>query len=216
MILVLLTPLTIKLIKSNYSWLGWIVTPISLLLTRYIVAFYGASLPTGSASFLFTNWYIFYYLGLYIGNKKIKYDLSVNKTVSLLVLSLILSICEGLLWFEFGNYDMATTQLRFTSILSSTFSILLMYKYLTSNNAKTSITQNSSNKLFMENILLCLGDCSFGIYLSHILIRFILSRFSINMLPFPFFSILLLIVSTCCVLIGKNILTKKYSWLLGL
>lgn len=210
---VLLTPLISKLIQSKYSWIGWVITPVSLLLTRYITAFTGMSLPSELFSFLFTNWFIFYYLGMCLGNKKINYNTSTAKTAVFLFVSLTLSILEGSLWFKFGNYDMATTQLRFTSMLTSLSTMLLSYKYLTGQ-----IKPVLSCKItaFISRVLVCIGDCSFGIYLSHILIMRLWNTFIVTNLPFPLHSILIIAISTCCVLIGKKILTKKFSWLLGL
>lgn len=211
---VFLTPIISKMIQSKFSWVGCTITPISIFITRYILAFAGIPLPGGALSFLFTNWFVFYYFGMYIGNKKIRIKMSNLKSIILLMVSILASIAEGLWWYYYGNYDMATTQLRFTSLLTSLCSIVVMCKYIESSDISS---LNSKVTVLLKKVLIVIGNCSFGIYLSHMLIINVLYKVPIiNTFPFPLFSIIVLLASVSCVLLGKRILGKKFSWVLGL
>ena len=117
--LVLITPIINKLILSNYRWIGWLITPIYILIIRYICPTLGIKLGFPFPNTIFLGWFIYYYLGIALGNNKINYDISTKVTVFFYLITIILSIGEGLCWYRINNFDMATTQLKITSILTS-------------------------------------------------------------------------------------------------
>lgn len=206
---VLITPLIIKLIKSRYNWIGWLITPISIFIIRYICNFMNIKLGFPFPGTNFFVWFSYYYLGIMLGNKVLDYNLNYSKTVFLYIISIVIALIEGMVWYKLGDYDMATTQVRLTSIISSMVAMFISYLYIIDKN---DVKDNKLTKL-----LIIVGDSSFGIYLSHILIMAILSQFSVYLcIPFPITSIIVVFVSTICVIIGKKVLGVKYSKLLGL
>lgn len=128
--------------------------------------------------------------------------------------SILLSELEGIIWYLNGNYDMATTQLRFTSILTSIVVILLSNKLILLHGFEN-VSCDKYRKLLM-NTLVKIGDYSFSIYLSHILIMVFLNKLpGYSIVPFPVTTIVVLFVGCICVHIGKKLLRKK-SNILGL
>ena len=209
--LVILTPLIGRLIQSKYSILGWLVTPVYILLTRYIGN--GMSYPV-SAQTLCLAWFIYYYLGMQLGNKTIDFNLNLKeyKLWVLYAVAIVLSICEGAIWFyEFNNSNMATTQLRMTSIVTSLTACLIAYGYI-NNGANIS-------KGKISRLLISMGNCSFGIYFSHMAVGIVINKISevtrLQFLQFPVKAVLVFGVAYMLSFIGKKIL-GRFSWMLGL
>lgn len=205
--LVLLTPLCIKLLNTRHWWWGLSVTPISLVVTRYIFPLNHITLPFIVSAGLFSQWFTFYYLGMVLGNKKTAIKLSAFQTISLFALALMCSLTEGYLWYRYGNTDMATSQLRFASLFVSIMVCVLIDRHV----------QTSTGKQRKCHALLCIiGDCSFGIYLIHIMmIEFIAKIPFINILMFPLDSIVVVLLSTTVVFIGRKLLGDRISGYLG-
>ncbi len=207
--LVLITPLVIKLVRSKYRWIGWCITPIAILILRYLVIIFAIDIrfPWTAVNFMF--WFIFYYIGILLGNQRIKYNMSKKKTWLLYAITILLSEIEGIIWYVLDNYNMAITQLRFTSMIASVVAILIAYLYIKDDKIKI-----RENKMF--NIMVIIGDCSFGIYLTHILIIYLLNMVpGVNLLFFPMLSLITLIISTLFVLIPHKYLSKKISAWIG-
>lgn len=208
--LVILTPFIGALIQSRYSIVGWFVTPVYILFTRYVGTFAKMSIPVGT---ICLAWFIYYYLGMQLGNGRIKICIKWNVLWTLYTTSIALSICEGMVWFFcFDNFDMATTQLRMTSIITSLVSCFIAYKFIKNEHS------TSKNKLF--DLLINVGNRSFGIYFAHLFVLSALGtlfeRLNIEyMLSFPFKTILALIISYVFAFLA-NATLGKYSWLLGL
>ena len=109
-------------------------------------------------------WTSYYYIGLAICNKpelRIKIsEMTWTKITIVYVGIYIINILEGNYWFNIGNFDMATSQIRISSNLLSMVYIVMAVKYL--NKQRKSPTYNK--------YLIMIGDYSYGIYLSHMLI----------------------------------------------
>lgn len=91
-------------------------------------------------------------------------------------------------------------------ILTSSIFILMSYWYITNNNI------NDNNK-----ILIMIGDYSFGIYLSHVMIiRLFYKAPFWSQIPFGLNSIIVLFLTIICVLVGQKICGRKISKWLGL
>lgn len=208
--LVILTPIIGKLIQSKYEMIGWLITPAYILLTRYMGNV--VRLPV-SAQTVCLAWFIYYYLGMKLGNRKVKLNLNQNKLFVLYVIAIVFSIGEGALWFYwFDNFDMATTQLRISSIATSISACFIAYTYI---NNGIDVQLNKINRL-----LISVGNCSFGIFFSHILINGIIGRISAllrweRFLDFPIKTILVFCIAYVLSFSGKKIL-GKFAWLLGL
>jgi surface polysaccharide O-acyltransferase-like enzyme len=156
---------------------------------------------------LFAYWFLYYYMGLAIGNQKIKYELKVGKIIFLYVVCLILSSAEAFLWNQVCNYDMATTQLRFGSMLTNIPFLLIADQYIRESKFRDTIITKG---------MIFLGNQSFGIYLSHVLIISVLEKLPrYGDLLYPLTTIIVILLSSFCSYAGYKILAKK-SWILGL
>lgn len=201
---VLLTPIISKLIKSKHLWIGWWITPITTFIARYIAFLLGVTTISSNFKYTFFAWFIYYYLGMALGNGIIQPKENLRKYTLFYIASIVLSLIEGYAWYEIGSLDMATTQLRLTSILTSVSFLLCCYWYI--------INYKKSN--IFTDILNIIGNCSFGIYLSHVLVQSFFENNIPQYMFFPLNFLLVLIFTTMLVSIGNSIL-KKYSWILG-
>ena len=206
--LVILTPLIVKLAKSRFRVLGWLITPVCTVVFRYVFTVLKIDVLSANFNYLFVAWFIYYYFGLMLGNGKITIKPRYTIYVVLYAVAIALSVGEGLVWYHFGNYDMATTQLRLTSLATSLIALVFSYWFIRSDklNAKNVISR----------VLIAIGNASFGVYLSHILVMEALSFVpGWGYVFFPLNSIVILAVSVICVLIGNKILSK-FAWIMGL
>ena len=154
------------------------------------------------------GWFTFYYLGLLLGNNIIKKQFNIKKLFILYGLSIFIQILEGYGWYKLGENNCGT-QLKYSSLITSTIFILICYYYL---NRDVLIKNNRVNKS-----LISIGNYSFGIYLIHPLIISLLSLIKIwAKIPFGINSLIILIISFLCVVLLKLILRKKISKWLGL
>lgn len=198
---VLLTPLLGKLAKSPYRHLGWLVAPLSVIMFKYIPVFGG--IEQGKHIQLFWNdaclgWFTFYYLGLILGNRIIDRKFNTRNLAILYCASLLLQMAEGYLWYKTDPAGCGS-QLKLTSILSSSIFILMMYSVLLNRNQQP------------KSRLLCMiGDYSFGIYLVHMMFFKLLENFDLyKLIPYPINSIVVLAISfifcyTCSTVFGKK------------
>ena len=207
--LVLITPFVIKLVKSRYKNIGFIVTPISMLIYYLIVIILKKEIPFPLNANNFIIWFVYYYLGITLGNNQIVIK-NIKNIKIIVIISLILQIFEGILWNKLGYYRMATTQLKFTSMTSNVLILFLTFFWL--SNSK------EIEEKRWKNYLIEIGDMSFGIYLSHILILDIFNKIIScwEDIFFPLNMIILILVNCICVLIGRKILGKKFFRFLGL
>lgn len=206
---VLLHPIIVKLYQSRFMWTGWLVTPISLIALRYMPRVFHFSVDQiFHPACFFGLWFAYYYFGFYAADLKGGYTfpLTKKKIFALWVVTYIVSVLEGTIWYSLCDMDMATSQLRLSSMLCSLCCLYVAALFI---YAKTEIKS-------CLQIFILIGDCSFGIYLAHPLIRDVLYVIPIwkNMV-FPVSTILLILASTICVLVGKKLL-GKYTWILGM
>ena len=199
---VLLTPLLGKLAKSPYRNLGWLIAPLSVILFKYIPVFGG--IEQSKHIQLFWNdaclgWFTFYYLGLILGNRIIDRKFNIRNLAILYCASLLLQMAEGYLWYKTDPAGCGS-QLKLTSILSSSIFILLIYGVLLNRNHQP------------KSRLLCfIGDYSFGIYLVHMMFLKLFETFDLyKLIPYPINSIVVLAISfifcyTCSTVFGKKL-----------
>lgn len=204
---VILTPLLGKLARSKYHWVGWLIAPISVMLKYYWV--FSGTTPNKCISALWDisclGWFTYYYLGLLLGNKIIEKQYNIKKLSLLYGISIIIQMLEGYQWFLVEESNCGA-QLKLSSILTSSIFILMAYWYI--NNEK----RQASNKL-----LLMIGDYSFGIYMSHVMILKLFRIFPFwQSIPFGVNSLIILIVTTICVALGQKICGEKLSRWLGM
>lgn len=203
--LVLLTPLVIKLLKSKYNWVGFIITPVFIIIARYICYFNGFEAVEPFKKTIFLNWFTYYYIGMAIKNKVINYRISEKKTILLYVITLLCCSAEGFAWYYLdNNFEMAVTQMKLSSIAVSIAAAFLGYVFITSDKITIKDTK-------FTRFLLMLGDSTFGIYFNHYAIIKLL-----NMIPgysslmvFPLNSIVTFIISFGLILICQKFLNPK-------
>ena len=205
---VLLTPLLGKLAKSPYRHLGWLIAPLSVILFKYIPVF--GDIQLGKHIELFWNdaclgWFTFYYLGLILGNRIIDRQFNIRNLAVLYCASLLLQMAEGYLWFTVDPAGCGS-QLKLSSILSSTLFMLIIYCVLNrgSNDPK-------------RRLLCTIGDYSFGIYLVHMMILKAMEPLDFySVIPYPITSLIVLSVSFIFCYISSAVLGKKASRWAGL
>lgn len=199
--LVLIAPLMKRLAESKLRFAGWLIAPVMTVIFKYLPFFTElqlnkwVSLVYGNSFFA---WFTFYYLGILLGNHIIRVKSGTAKLIVFWTLSIGLQMLEGWWWLKLGNSNCGT-QNKITTLLTSSLFLLLVYKAVES---ETRIKDN----LFTKAVRVC-GDCSFGIYLSHILvIRYLRRLLPIyGKLPFCLNSLAVVLVSLLCVLIGRLI-----------
>ena len=204
---VLLTPLLGKLAKSPHRHLGWLIAPLSVILFKYIPVF--GDIQLGKHIELFWNdaclgWFTFYYLGLILGNKVIDRQFNIRNLAVLYCASLLLQMAEGYLWFTVDPAGCGS-QLKLTSILSSSIFMLIIYSVLSSNHGTKC------------RLLSTIGDYSFGIYLVHMMILKALEPMALySAIPYPVTSLIILIISFIFCYICTAVTGKRVGRCLGL
>ena len=204
---VLLTPLLGKLAKSRFRHLGWIIAPLSVVLFKYIPVF-GDIYLGKHVELLWSDaclgWFTFYYLGLILGNKILSPKFNLRNLVFLYCMSLLLQMGEGYLWFTVDPAGCGS-QLKLTSILSSSIFMLIIYSVLSSNHGTKC------------RLLSTIGDYSFGIYLVHMMILKALEPMTLySAIPYPVTSLIILIISFIFCNVFTAVTGKRVGRWLGL
>ena len=204
---VLLTPLMGKLAKSRLRHLGWIIAPLSVVLFKYIPAFGDIHLGK-HVELLWSDaclgWFTFYYLGLILGNKLLSPKFNLINLVFIYCVSLLLQMGEGYLWFTVDPAGCGS-QLKLTSILSSSIFMLIIYSVLSSNHEPKC------------RLLCTIGDYSFGIYLVHMMILKALEPMTLySAIPYPVTSLIILIISFIFCNVFTAVTGKRVGRWLGL
>lgn len=207
--MVLLIPVTFKLLQSRFSKLGWFVTPVSIFLIRYISLWFNIELGFPFQGELFVFWFGFYYLGVSLKNRYINLQLSKKYLTNLCLFSLVIQGVEGFIWYWMGNFDMATTQLKMSSIITTGLFCIRAYIYIEADDLNL-----NEQPVILKKFLKVLGDNSFGIYLSHMLIIKILNKLVPMANIFPINAIFVIMISTVCVMMAHRIL-GKYAYVIG-
>ena len=205
---VLLTPVLGKIAKSKYRWTIWLIAPISIIIFKYCSLLSGEPLNKFISVFWDVSclgWMSYYYLGLLLGNKIIEKKFNTRKLCILYAISIPLQMLEGYGWLLLGDTNCGT-QLKITSLITNILFLLISYQFIISDKL------NLKNKL-----LIYIGNCSFGIYLSHIMVMNVLKQIDFYLaLPYFINSIVVFAVTLICVIIGQKILGKRISKWFGL
>lgn len=150
--LTLLTPYLVDRKKGMY-----LITPI------YLVYIYAYNISTGSMPLLyetlFPTWVFFYLLGMDVREGKYR-DFAVKGWM--IGLALLVSFGEVYLMLKWGcSIGFVSSQIKLSSFIYAT----LIALWLSQHYQETE-----------SNVLSTIGDCSFGIYFSHILVMWIVSK----------------------------------------
>lgn len=208
---VLLTPWIGKLAKSKYRWVGWFIAPMATILYKYIAIILNIAPPSYISTLWGISclgWFTYYYLGLVLGNGI--FHATAPKWTSLFilyVLSIILQIAEGYVWYYVFGINNCGTQIKLSSFITSTIFLTMSYLYISDDKIQ-----------FKSKVLQTLGDYSFGIYLSHILVIRLLRHFTSWYTTLPFFinSSIIIFTSLAIVYSGRLTCGKKISRWTGL
>ena len=202
--LVVLTPLIYRLLHSCP------VVPYALgvlaLIGREAAALAGIALP--HVQVFFAVWSIFYVAGLDWERWRGHVEGKAAVWGVVAVVALCVQCGVGFAWNAFGDYNMATTQLKLSSMAASLAVIALIMALPVHLKAKT------GGSFFGR-----LGDASFGIYLCHMFAVAALGKFSgLIVLPLVALTVLkwLLAVTisyVSCVLMGRVLPKKVAGWL---
>ena len=202
----LLIPLIDKLAKSKYKYIGFLISPLEIIIFRLFPLMLGIEihpLIKNVISISCFGWFTYFYLGYLIGNDLIEIKVSRVKLNLLLAISLLLQIIEGYLYYLMGEANCGT-QLKLSAILSGSIFCLLSYLFINDNNHKI-------------HFLKILGDYSSGIYFSHIAIMMVLLHIPgyNNIFLFPINAIVTIMIDMIMIFIGNKIL-GSYAKLLGI
>lgn len=200
--LVILTPLIFILIRSRIHLILWLISPLSIIVFKYlpltgIVDFHPTMHLLWKDSFF--PWFTYYLMGIMLGNSLLKIKLKTIWLTMLYIISIFGCMLEGSLWME--NGDGQVSQVMLSSLLSSSLFILLSYKY---------ITKCTERRQWIEKI----GDCSFGIYLSHMLVIKLVGSY-MNEYHLIFRSIFVIVISFIAVYTMSLVLKDRHSKWIG-
>ena len=203
--LTLLTPVLYRVLRSRRV-LVYAICPVALLGHEVATAM-GFGHPVVAR--LFPMWMIFYVVGLDWGHWRHLVEGKFERWLFVTCACLCIQLISGFAWNDFGDYSMATTQLKLSSMATSLATIgVIMSLPLTMRKGVSS------------SVLARLGDVSFGVYLSHILVLAIVGK-CLGYLALPGLVvtgaiwILTLCGSWLFVVAAKEILPDKIAALLG-
>ncbi len=210
---VLLTPILIRLAKSEYRFIGWIIAPVSILIFKYAGLFFDVEYHRYISLFwsdACLGWFTFYYLGLLLGDQIITIRRRSVKSLCVYYgASLISQMLEGYLFLLHGDSNCGT-QLKLSSLLSSTIFLMIIHTVLQNGGFR-----NRCSSLY--DFFIFIGDYSFGIYLCHMAVILVLSQLPlIDVIPFPINSFMVVLLSLICCSVGRRICGPKISGWLGL
>ncbi|MBO4688163.1 MAG: acyltransferase [Clostridiales bacterium] len=198
--LTLLIPLVDKLARSKYRYLGFVISPLEILVMRLLPLVLGYEMNSTVRIVMEVSclgWFTYFYLGYMIGNELLKVNLPTRTLLLWLVAAVVLQICEGYWYFRMGAGN-GGTQTKLSVLLTGTAIILLFYRYMSSKETPTC------------QVLKRLGDHSFGIFFSHLAVMVILLQIPyFSQIPWPVKAIVTLVLSYCLVAIGRKLLGKS-------
>lgn len=201
----LLTPLLFRGIGSHPGIL-LAITPATLLLKSL---FESLGIPTGLFGPFFGSWVLFYLLGML--SRANRLPLGWRGLGMLYLLGIILQFATGRYWLGLGRADIAVSQLRVASMVSSSAFVLLVIRM-------RGLFGRAPRR---EGLLVAIGDASFGIYLSHLALLqgldLLLSNYPalplFILIPFKF--VLALAFSLLFVLLSRKVFPRDVCRVIG-
>lgn len=153
--LTLLTPLLYRLLKWR-PLIAYAITPLSLAVYEALTVA-GVALPILGR--LFPVWLIFYVVGLDWERWRSRLQGKLGVASIALGMSLATQLILGFAWLRLGDYNMATTQLKLSSMATSLCAIAVVMLLPAAMKVRLS-----------ESFFSDVGDASFGIYLCHMFV----------------------------------------------
>lgn len=159
--LTMLTPLLYRLLKWR-PLIAYSITPLSLAVYEALTIA-GVTLPLLGR--LFTMWLIFYVVGLDWERWRSRLQGKLGVASIALGMSLATQLILGFAWLRFGDYNMATTQLKLSSMATSLCAIAVVMLLPAAMKVRLS-----------ESFFSDVGDASFGIYLCHMFVLVVVRK----------------------------------------
>lgn len=201
----LLLPLIDKLAHSKYRFIGFLISPLEIIIMRLLPLVFHVTLNSHVLTIINIScigWFIYYYLGYLIGNDLLKIKFSQKTLWIFLFVSVILQVLEGYEYLSLKESNCGT-QLKLTAILTGVIFNLILYRFI------------SSDRVLKIDWLYKLGNYSFGIYFSHLAIMTVLNHipYYSKFVRFPVNVLVTLLISSFCVWLGKKILGRKSKYI---
>nr|WP_317412648.1 acyltransferase [uncultured Solibaculum sp.] len=201
----LLIPLIDRLARSKYKYFGLLISPIEMICMRLIPLVLGYELNTYIKVILrlsCLSWFTFFYLGYLLGNHIIQIKIPTKRLVGLWAMAIVLQMAEGYWYLSMGEANCGT-QTKLSCILTGVPFVIMAYRFV------------SSEKEYHLKFLKRLGDCSFGIYFSHLAVMAILEKipYYSQYVFYPLNGVIAVLVSFAFVLAGGKILGKFGKYL---
>lgn len=153
--LTMLTPLLYRLLRWRPLTV-YAVAPLSLAAYEVLTAV-GIALPILGR--LFPMWLVFYVVGLDWERWRARLQGKFRAALVALGACLAIQLASGFAWLHIGDYNMATTQLKLSSMATSLCVIAVIM-----------LLPASGKRRLSESFLADMGDASFGIYLCHMFV----------------------------------------------
>ena len=204
--LTLITPLLYRLLR-RFPLFAYAITPLSLVAYE-VLTVAGVVLPFLGR--LFPMWLIFYVVGLDWERWSAHLQGRTHAAIFALCVCLTVQLAAGFMWGWFGDYNMATSQLKLSSMATSLCVIAVIM-----------LLPAAVKRRLSESFLADLGDVSFGVYLCHILVLAVMRKvISLFVLP-PLLGTVLIFPLTLglswslCVIVHRA-LSRKFARVLGM
>lgn len=195
----LLTPIILKIKENSIGhFILYIIQPIYLLIV-FLTAKYNISIPL--YNYFMFGWLSYYVLGVDFKNK----NYNINNIVIVILTAVIIII--NLLEYKMGfDYSYCASQIKITNLVYSTIIITWLFEKIKIVNS--------------NNILVKIGDYSYGIYYIHIFFVIIINK-AIEFIKMPYYInviiayILTITTSILFIFIFKKITKNKFNKYLG-
>ena len=207
--LTLLIPIIDKMAKSKARYLGFLISPIEIIIFRLIPLMLGYTMNAYISIIMNIScigWFTYFYLGYLIGNGLLPVKEKNQFLYLYLVVSILIQFAEGYIYWRLGVINCGT-QLKLSSLLTGAIICILAFRFI----------YESENVHRASRIIKAIGDYSFGIYFSHIAVMRLLSLVSYynTYVIFPFNAICTIALDMLLICVGRRIL-GKYSYLLAI
>ena len=203
--LTLLIPVIDRLARSKYIILGLMISPIEIVFFRAVPMLLNIEFQPVLRIIINNSciaWFTYFYLGYLVGNGLVSIRFHVKQLFLLLFAFIVIQILEGY-WFFLRGIEDCGTHYKLSTVPVTCVVLLLSYHYLCSDN----VVRFRAMKL--------LGDCSSGIFFSHLAAMLVLRKIPLysHYAVFPINAAVTIAVSLICVLAGRKLLKQNAKYL---
>lgn len=209
--LTLLIPATDRLSRSRFWALGFLISPLEILIFRLAPLLLGVAVHPYLLTVIRVSclgWFWYFYLGYLIGRGKLENAARRPRAVAaLLLVSLAVQMAEAYGYYLLGSRA-AGTQCKLSALLSGALWCLVFYRYISGAAAAPRLNR-------LESTLKAVGDRSFGVFFCHIAVLRLLSALPLGAryLVFPANAAISVLLSFWLVWLIQRILGRYSRWL---